>query len=68
MLENCDTNKPAKRFIDIKNCATYLSVSTNTLRSWVWRKEIPYFKIGRLVRFDLRAIESWLQDKRVETL
>jgi len=57
-----------RRFVGIEDLATYLDVSVNTLRSWVWRKEIPYFKVGRLVKFDLKMIENWIQGKRVETI
>ncbi|MFH1014747.1 MAG: helix-turn-helix domain-containing protein [Nitrospirota bacterium] len=55
-----------KRFIGIKDCAEYLDVSINTLRSWVWMKRIPYVKMGRLVKFDLGEIESWLKDKKIK--
>jgi len=58
----------SKRFIGIEDLAIYLNVSTNTVRSWVWQRKIPYCKIGRLVKFDLKEIENWLKDKRVETL
>ena len=57
-----------KRFIGINELAAYLDVSVKTIRSWVWQRRIPYFKMGRLVKFDLRKIESWLKDKRVEEL
>ena len=50
-----------KRFIGVKELAVYLSLSEETIRSWVWQRRIPIFKIGRAVRFDLKQIESWLQ-------
>jgi len=55
-----------KRFLDIKELAEYLGIAINTLRSWVWKREIPCHKFGRLVRFDLREIESWVKDRKVE--
>jgi excisionase family DNA binding protein len=57
-----------QRLIGIKELSIYLGVSINTIRSWVWRKLIPYLKIGRLVKFDIIEINNWLKDKRVKEL
>lgn len=54
-----------RRFIGVKELSEYLDISKNTVRSWVWQKQIPYCKIGRLVKFDLQEIEVWLKKKRV---
>jgi len=57
-----------KRFIGIKDLATYMDVSVNTIYSWVWQKRIPYCKIGRLVKFDLREIETWIEKHKPKEL
>ena len=57
-----------KRFIGIVELSQYIDISQDALRSWVWRKEIPYFKVGRLVKFDILEIDKWLKDKRVKEL
>lgn len=57
-----------KRFVGINELAKYLDVSINTLRYWVWRKEIPYFKVGKSVKFDIIEINDWLKDKKVKEL
>ncbi len=55
-----------KQFIGVEDLAKYLDVSINTLRSWVWQRQIPYFKVGRLVRFDMQEVENWLKDRKVD--
>ena len=57
-----------KRFIGIKELAQYLDLSTNTIRSWVWMRKIPYFKMGRLVRFDLQEIDLWAKEGKVKEI
>lgn len=57
-----------KRFISITELAQYLSVSPNTVRSWVWQRNIPSHRFGRLVRFDSREIDAWVKGRRVEEL
>jgi excisionase family DNA binding protein len=57
-----------KRFIGVIDLAQYLSVSPNTVRCWVWKRRIPSHRLGRLVRFDLREIDTWVKDKKIEEL
>ena len=49
-----------KRFIGVKELAPYLGISINTVYSWVCLRKIPYVKIGRLVKFDLKEIDKWI--------
>lgn len=56
-----------RRLIGIDELATYLDLSKNTLYSWVCQRRIPYCKIGRLVKFDLRKIDDWLKKQNIET-
>lgn len=55
----CET----RRFLNIHEIANYLSLSENTIRAWVRTGRIPFSKLGRAVRFDLRKIEPWLKEK-----
>ena len=55
-----------KRFYNVPEIAQYLGVSVNTIRSWVWLRKIPWFKIRGLVRFDLREIDQWMNGQKIE--
>jgi excisionase family DNA binding protein len=54
-----------KRFIGVEELETYLGISRNTIYSWIWLKKIPYVKMGKLVRFDLKEIGSWVQENTI---
>jgi excisionase family DNA binding protein len=47
--------------------ADYLQVTLPTVYKYVAKKEIPYVKLGRFVRFKKSDIEQWLADKEVAT-
>lgn len=55
-----------KRYINPVELSQYLGISKETVRSWTWQRKIPWHKVGRLVKFDLREIDSWMQENRVE--
>ena len=57
-----------KRFLGINELSEYLGITKGTLYVWTCHKRIPYLKVGRLVKFDLREIETWLNKKRVRNL
>jgi len=51
-----------KRFVGMQDLAVYLDVSVHTVKSWVYSGRLPFKKIGRLVKFDLRKINELLED------
>jgi excisionase family DNA binding protein len=53
--------------IDIKTLSGLISVKSKTIYDWVHRNEIPYYKIGHLVRFEYKEIQDWLNVRRQET-
>jgi excisionase family DNA binding protein len=44
----------------VKDLSEYLQAKTKTIYDWVHRREIPFVKVGRLVRFRPSEIEKWL--------
>lgn len=55
-----------KRYLNIDELSDYLGLSKNTLYSWVWQKRIPHSKFGRLVKFDRKAIDCWVEKNSVK--
>ncbi|MBX7147707.1 helix-turn-helix domain-containing protein [bacterium] len=48
---------------DINKTAAMLSVSVSTLRDWVYKRQIPFKKVGNLVRFDPSEIQKWIEER-----
>ena len=42
--------------LSVKELAFEFGVSDDTIRRAVWRGIIPFFRIGRVLRFDLEAV------------
>ncbi len=55
-----------KRFLGIKQLAGYLGIKEGTVYVWVCHRKIPFVKVGRLVKFDMRKIEKWLEESSIE--
>jgi len=57
-----------KRLIDINELSQYIGLSKNTIYSWVSQRKIPFVKCGRLTRFDLKRIDSWIEENSSEII
>lgn len=51
------------QLLTIEQLSKYLSVPELTIRDWVYKRKIPFKKLGRLVRFDPPDIQKWLNER-----
>ena len=49
---------------DIGRLSQYLGIKKSTLYAMIERKEIPYYRIGKLARFRPAEIDEWLLTKK----
>jgi len=54
-----------RRFLTVKETAELLGTRVSTVYSWVHTKQIPYYKIGHLVKFKQDDINNWVEDRKV---
>ena len=48
----------------VDDLADYLRLAHGTIYNKVHRREIPFLKIGRSIRFDLEEINKWATRKK----
>ena len=51
--------------LTVEQAAEWLGMSPAAIRSMVQRRQVPYFKVGRRVRFDPDHVQRWLNAQRV---
>ena len=54
------------RLVSEKELAGRLGCTIFCLRQWRKHKRLPFLKIGRLVRFDLSAVQQWISQQQTE--
>ena len=54
-------NKEKIYLMTIEDVAKILNVKTSWVRSAVFRKKIPYIKVGNLLRFKKEELCKWMQ-------
>jgi excisionase family DNA binding protein len=57
-MNQTETN--LRRLVDVGVVAGYLDVAPDTIYTMVSQRQIPFIKVGRLLKFDLKAIDAWI--------
>lgn len=55
----------ANNLLSKPQLAQKLNCNISAINFWLHKKRIPYKKVGRLVRFDPKEIEAWIQKRSV---
>ncbi len=49
----------------VERLSEYLSVPIATVRDWVYKRKIPFIKVGdRLIRFNPSDVFEWLAERK----
>ncbi len=52
--------------IDIVELSRQLQVKPATIYSWTFTRQVPFIKIGRLLRFEQDEVNTWLEQRKVD--
>lgn len=57
-----------ERLLNTEEASQYLGVTRDTLAVWrtTRRYELPYIKVGRLVKYRLTDLDEWLNNRTKE--
>lgn len=53
--------------LDIVGLSRAIGVKSKTVYSWVHTRQIPHVKVGRLVKFDPKDVEEWIDGRKVKS-
>jgi excisionase family DNA binding protein len=66
MPDNELPNREKVRLMNIRDAARYLGTTPATLYTKIWRREIPFVKFGRSVRFDVKDLDALVEESKVK--
>lgn len=55
---------PLPTLVDIQSVSSSLGISTRQLRRFVAQAQIPYVRVGHLIRFDPDEVNRWIDERR----
>lgn len=51
--------------LTIQDLSLWLQVPDKTIRDWVYKRQIPFKKVGNLIRFVPSEIHRWIEERNV---
>jgi excisionase family DNA binding protein len=54
-----------RKYLTVKEVSAYMGIAPDTIYAMVSQRRIPYVKVGRLVKFDQAALDTWLKQHTV---
>jgi len=58
----------ARRLLNVREAAQYLGLEVDTVYKKSRLREVPCVKVGRSLRFDLHALERYIEQHSIETI
>jgi len=62
-LSIADRLRSSETALSVSELAPILNVTTLTIHRWVKAKRVPFFRLGRTIRFCPATISRWLQER-----
>ncbi|MGE5446604.1 MAG: helix-turn-helix domain-containing protein [Ignavibacteriales bacterium] len=61
--------KGEKKLLTVEDASLYLGIPAWTLRAKIWRREIPFIKLGAgkrsRVYFDRKDLDEWIEKNKI---
>jgi excisionase family DNA binding protein len=57
-----------RRLLNVREAAQYLGLEIDTVYRKSRLREVPCVKVGRALRFDMRALERYIEQHTIETI
>jgi excisionase family DNA binding protein len=57
-----------KRLLNVEEVAAYLGLKVDTIYKKARLRELPCVKVGRALRFDVKALERFVEQHTIETI
>jgi excisionase family DNA binding protein len=59
-IEN-GNESPETRWCSVNEVASHLGVAIDTIYRWIERKKLPAHRVGRLWKFKLSEVDTWVR-------
>ena len=54
------------RLLGVREAARFLGTTPASLYLMVWRREVPFVKLGRSLRFDVKDLDALIESSKVK--
>jgi excisionase family DNA binding protein len=58
-------NGAPEKWVNLEDIAKHLSVSHDTIRAWIRKGTIPFFRAGKQYKFKISEVDEWVRSGKI---
>ena len=55
-----------EKCVNLEDVAVHLSVSQDTVRTWIKEGKLPFYKAGKRYKFKISEIDEWVRNGKIK--
>ena len=60
-MSNAPENAMPERWVNLEDIAVYLSMSEDTVRTWIKEGKLPFYRVGKRYKFKISEVDEWIR-------
>ena len=64
-MNNTSENAMPEKWVNLKDVAVYLSMSEDTVRTWIKEGKLPFYRVGNRYKFKISEIDDWIRSGKM---
>ena len=55
-----------EKWVNLEDVAKRLSISQDTVRTWIKEGKLPYYRAGKRYKFKISEIDEWVREGKIQ--
>ena len=57
-----------EKWVNLEDIAEHLSVSTDTVRTWIKNGKLPVYRAGKRYKFKISEVDEWVREGKIKEI
>ncbi|MBN3028421.1 helix-turn-helix domain-containing protein [Ruthenibacterium lactatiformans] len=55
-----------EKWVNLEDIAVYLSMSEDTVRTWIKEGKLPFYRVGKRYKFKISEVDEWIRSGKMQ--
>mgnify|MGYP005805564839 CR=1 FL=1 len=60
--------RDTEKWVSLEEIAEHMGLSKDTIRNYIKKQQIPYYRIGKQYKFKISEIDAWIESGKSESI
>lgn len=65
-MSNEPENTAPEKWVNLEDIAIHLSMSEDTVRTWVKEGKLPFYRVGKRYKFKISEVDDWIRTGKID--